>query len=73
MSIAKVTEVISGSTVSVEDAVQQGVARASKTLDNVEGVWVKDVKGVVRDGTIVEWRVTLAITFVLNDDDGDDG
>lgn len=68
MSIAKVTEVISGSTVSVEDAVRQGVARASKTLDNVEGVWVKDVKGVVRDGEVAEWRVTLAITFVLNDD-----
>jgi len=68
MSIAKVTEVISGSAVSVEDAVQQGVSRASQTLDNVEGVWVKDVKGVVRDGKVVEWRTTLAITFVLNDE-----
>lgn len=67
MSIAKVTEVISASTVSIEDAVQQGVARAGKTLENVEGVWVKDIKGVVSGNAVTEWRVTLAITFLLKD------
>ena len=67
MSVAKVTEVISSSSVSIEDAVRKGVKRAAKTLDRVEGVWVKDTKGVVSDGEVVEWRVTMAVTFVLRD------
>jgi flavin-binding protein dodecin len=67
MSIAKVTEVIASSTTSLEDAIQQGVSRADKTLENVEGVWVKDIKGQVKGGKIAEWRVTMAITFVLKD------
>ncbi|MFN3169941.1 MAG: dodecin family protein [Hyphomicrobiales bacterium] len=67
MSVARVTEIIASSTVSFEDAVQQGVARASKTLKNVEAVWVKDQKATVRDGKIVEYRVGLKVTFVLED------
>ncbi|HWK40319.1 MAG TPA: dodecin family protein [Croceibacterium sp.] len=67
MSIAKVTEVISSSTVGIEDAVRKGVARASETLDNVEGVWVSDIKCTVNGGEVAEWRVTLKITFVLKD------
>lgn len=67
MSVARVTEIIASSTVSFEDAIQQGVARAAKTLKNVEGVWVKDQKATVRDGKIVEYRVGLKVTFVLED------
>lgn len=67
MSIAKVTEVIASSTVSFEDAVRQGVERADKTLKNVRGVWVQDQKASVEGGKISEFRVTLKITFVLND------
>ena len=67
MSVAKVTEVISSSTVGIEDAVKQGVARASKTLDGIQGVWVSDIKCKVDGETITEWRCTLKITFVLND------
>lgn len=67
MSIAKVTEVIASSTVGIEDAVRQGVARASKTLDNVQGVWVSDIKATVDGANVTEWRVTLRLTFVLND------
>ncbi|OJY71291.1 MAG: hypothetical protein BGP16_11990 [Sphingobium sp. 66-54] len=66
-AVARVTEIIASSTVSIEDAVKQGVARANKTLDNVEGVWVKDIKATVKDGGIAEWRVVLKITFVLTD------
>src|SRR3546814_8066983 len=44
MSVAKVTEIIAASTVSVEDAVRQGVKRASKTIDGIQAVWVKDIK-----------------------------
>ena len=67
MSVARVTEIISASQKSFEDALEKGVTRASKTLKNVEGVWVKDQKAVVRDGKIVEYRVTMKITFVLED------
>jgi len=66
-SIARVTEVIASSTVSIEDAVKQGVARASKTLDEVQSVWVKDIKATVAEGAVAEWRVVLKITFVLTD------
>jgi flavin-binding protein dodecin len=67
MSIAKVTEVISSSTTGIEDAVKSGVARASKTIDNIQGVWVSDIKCSVDGEAITEWRCTLKITFVLND------
>ena len=67
MSIAKVTEIISSSTVGIEDAVKQGVARASKTIKNIQGVWVSDIKCAVNGEAITEWRCTLKITFVLND------
>ncbi len=67
MSIAKVTEVIASSTESIEDAVHQGVKRASKTINGIEGVWVKDTKATVSNGKITEWRCTLKITFVVND------
>ncbi|HEY9093193.1 dodecin family protein [Parasphingorhabdus sp.] len=67
MSIAKVTEVISSSTVSMEDAVKSGIERASKTIEGISGVWVKDTKATIKNNKIEEWRLTLAITFVLND------
>tara|TARA_R110000764_G_scaffold235641_1_gene330278 strand:- start:83 stop:286 length:204 start_codon:yes stop_codon:yes gene_type:complete len=67
MSVAKVTEIISSSTVSFEDAVNQGIARADKTLKNVQGAWVQDQKVVVEGGKITEYRVGLKVTFVLND------
>lgn len=67
MSIAKVTEVIAASTISFEDAVREGVKRANETLKNVRSVWIQDQKATVENGTISEYRVTLKITFVLND------
>ena len=65
MSVAKVTEIISASTVSFEDAINNGVERACKTLDNVAGAWVQDQKMSIRDGKVTEYRVTLKVTFVL--------
>lgn len=67
MSIAKVTEVISSSKIGIEDAVKQGVARASKTLNNIQGVWVSDIKCSVDGEAITDWRCTLKVTFVLDD------
>jgi len=65
MSVARITEIIASSPTSFDDAVAQGVKRASETLRNVEGAWVKDQKVVVKDGNIVEYRVVLKVTFIL--------
>lgn len=65
MSIAKVTEVISSSSKSFDDAIETGIERASKTLKGVTGAWVADQKVTVKDGKIDEYRVVLKITFVL--------
>ncbi|HJM29413.1 MAG: dodecin family protein [Acidimicrobiales bacterium] len=67
MSIARITEVISSSTISFDDAMKKGVERAARTLDNVNGAWVQDQKVIVENGSISEFQVTLKITFVLND------
>lgn len=65
MAVARVTEIIAGSKKSFDDAIQQGVARADKTLKNLTGAWVQDQKVVIEKGKIVEYRVALKITFVL--------
>ncbi|WP_251358540.1 dodecin family protein [Kangiella sp. TOML190] len=67
MSVARVTEIISESKKSFEDAIVKGVKRANKTLDNVKAAWVKDQQAVIEDGEVVGFRVSLKITFVLKD------
>ena len=67
MAIAKVSEIISSSKISFEHAVQDGIKRASRTLQNVKGAWVKDQKVTVEKGKITEYRVILRVTFVLKD------
>ncbi len=67
MSVARITEIISSSKKGFDDAIEKGVKRASKTLKNVQGAWVKDQKCVVENGKIVEYRVVMKITFVLAD------
>jgi flavin-binding protein dodecin len=65
MSVARVTEIISSSKRGFEDAIEKGIARAVKTLKNVEGAWVKQQKVVVKNGKISEYRVDLKVTFIL--------
>jgi flavin-binding protein dodecin len=67
MSVARVTEITASSRKSFEDAVELGVSRAAKTLKNVTGAWVQDMKVTVEDGSIAEYRVNLKVTFVLQD------
>ena len=69
MSIARITEISSTSTKSFEDAIQSAVSRATKTLRNVRGAWVKEQQIKIEDGKIVEYQVNLMITFVLEEDD----
>jgi hypothetical protein len=67
MSVARTTEISVSSNKSFEDAVRKGIKRFSKTIDNVEGAWVKEQKVVVKDGEVTAYRVTLKVSFVLND------
>ena len=67
MSVAKVTEITASSTKSFEDALQQGITRAAKTLDNVQSAWIQDHEVVVQGGKITEYKVRMKVTFVLND------
>lgn len=67
MSVAKVTEITSTSSKSFDDAVSAGIARASKTLQNIKGAWVKGMKVDVANGKITDYRVDMKITFILKD------
>lgn len=66
MSVAKVIELTASSKKSSDDAVRKLVKRASKTIDNIQGVWVKDIKADVRKGQIIRWRVLCKVTFLIN-------
>ena len=67
MSIAKITEITSSSSKSFDDAIEKGLKRTSKTLDNIEGAWIKDMKVTCKDGKIDQYRVNMKVTFVLHD------
>ena len=67
MSVARVTEISATSPKSFEDAIQQGIARATKTLRNVKSAWIKEQRVDVTGDSISEYQVNLVITFVLDD------
>jgi len=67
MAVAKVTEIISSSPKSFEDAIAGGIARASKTLSNIKGAWIAEQKVDVEKGKVKEYRVTMRVTFILKD------
>jgi hypothetical protein len=66
MSVVKVIEVIASSDQGVEDAMQKAVTEASKTVDNIDSVFVKDIKAHVKDGKITTYGVITKISFRLN-------
>ena len=65
LSVAKVIELSASSTKGLEDAIETGIKRADSTLDNVEGAWIQDIKCLVKNGKISEWRVNMKISFLL--------
>ena len=67
MSVARVTELSAVSETSFEDAIQQGVTRATSTLRGVEGAWIKDMNVLIENGNIKGYKVNLVVTFVLED------
>ena len=66
MSVAKIIEVSSTSDKSFEDAIRMGITRASKTVKNIKGAWIKEQKIDVDKGKIVRYRVFMRLTFVLD-------
>ena len=64
-SVARITHISARSDTSFDDAVRTGVERATQTLRNVSGAWVKEQKVKVEDGRIVAWQVVLEVSFVL--------
>lgn len=67
MSVAKVTEITSSSKKGFQDAIEQGLARAAKTLEGIKGAWIQEQNVVVENNRISEYRVNMKITFVLKD------
>ena len=67
MSVAKNIEITSTSTVGFEDAIRKGIERASKTIDNVRGAWIKEQKVSVSEGKVTEFSVAMIVTFVLSE------
>lgn len=67
MAVAKVSEISSTSAKSFEEAIQQGISRASTTLRHIRGAWVKEQRVRCEEGRIVEYQVNLKITFVLDE------
>jgi flavin-binding protein dodecin len=65
MAVARVTEITSSSKKSFEDAMLVGIDRATRTLENVTGAWIKDQEVVIDDAKITEYRVRLKVTFIL--------
>ena len=66
MAIAKVVEVNSSSTKSFEDAIQSGIAKVTETIKNVQGAWINEQKVIIKDNKIVEYRVNLKISFLVD-------
>jgi len=67
MSVARVTEISARSEESFEEAIQQGVDRANKTLRNVKSAWIKEQQVRLDGGSISEYQVNMLVTFVLDD------
>lgn len=67
MSVAKVTEITSTSSKSFDDAVAAGIARASKTLQNIKGAYINGMKVDIDNGRITSYRVDMKVTFILKD------
>jgi flavin-binding protein dodecin len=67
MSVAKVSEISATSTTGFADAIEQGLARANKTLRNVRSAWIKEQHVRVSNDKITEYQVNMMVTFIIDD------
>jgi len=66
-TVARVIELSATSEESFEDAINQGVERATSTLRNVESAWLKDMNVLIENNEIAAYKVNMAVTFVLEE------
>jgi len=66
MSVAKIIELSAESPTSFEDAIQNGITRATKTIHGIKSAWVKEQHVVVENGKVTLYRIDLKVTFVLD-------
>jgi len=67
MSVAKVSEISATSSKGFQDAIEQGIARAHKTLRNVRSAWIKEQHVRVKNDSITEFQVNMMVTFIIDD------
>lgn len=67
MSIVRTTEISSSSKEGFKDAIEKGIERFAETIDQVEGAWIKEQKIKIKNGSVSEYRVTMKVSFLLND------
>ena len=63
MSVLKVIEILGNSTVNFEDAIQNVIKEASKSVENIKSVYVEDMQVTVSNNKIVQYRVNTKVTF----------
>lgn len=64
--VAKIIEVSAASKKNLEDAVQNGLTKVAKTIGNIQGAWISDIKvRTAPDGKIEEWRADMRVTFIV--------
>jgi flavin-binding protein dodecin len=73
MTVASVTEISAVSPEGFEEAIREGINRATSTLRNVEGAWVKDKNVLIENGNITGYKVNLLVTFVMEEAQGEAG
>lgn len=66
MAVAKIIEITATSNDSFEDAIRQGIDKASETVQGIKGAWIKEQKVLVENGSVSGFRVDLKVSFVLN-------
>jgi len=67
MSVAKTIEIQASSSKGFEGAINNGIKQAAKSLNRITGAWVSEQKVVVEDGEVSAYRVTMRVTFLLED------
>ena len=67
MPIVKVIEVLAQSAESWEDATRQALKEASKTVDNIENIYIKEMQAVVENNQITKYRVNAKISFLVKE------
>jgi len=67
MSILKVIEVMSNSTKSWEDASQNAINHAAKSLRNIKSLWIQDQSAVISNNKIIEYRITVKLSFEIDE------